>query len=33
MKTEFLKALGLEQETINKIMEENGKDVNPSSIQ
>ena len=28
MKTEFLKALGLEQETINKIMEENGKDVN-----
>lgn len=28
MKTEFLKALGLEQETINKIMEENGRDVN-----
>ena len=27
MKTEFLKALGLEQETINKIMEENAKDV------
>ena len=28
MKTEFLKALGLEQETINKIKDENVKDVN-----
>lgn len=27
MKTEFLKELGLEQETIDKIMAENGKDV------
>ena len=27
MKAEFLKGLGLEQETINKIMAENGKDV------
>lgn len=28
MKTEFLKDLGLDQEVINKIMAENGKDVN-----
>lgn len=28
MKTDFLKELGLEQETINKIMAENGKDIN-----
>ncbi len=28
MKTEFLKGLGLDQETINKIMAENGKDIN-----
>ncbi len=27
MKTEFLKELGLEQETISKIMAENGKDI------
>lgn len=27
MKTEFLKELGLEQDVINKIMEENGKDI------
>lgn len=27
MKTEFLKGLGLEQDVINKIMEENGKDI------
>lgn len=27
MKTEFLKELGLSQEVINKIMEENGKDI------
>lgn len=28
MKTEFLKSLGLEQDAIDKIMAENGKDVN-----
>ena len=28
MKTDFLKELGLDQETINKIMAENGKDIN-----
>lgn len=28
MKTDFLKELGLEQGTINKIMAENGKDIN-----
>ncbi len=27
MKTEFLKELGLEQEQIDKIMAENGKDI------
>lgn len=27
MKTEFLKELGLEQDVINKIMAENGKDI------
>ena len=27
MKTEFLKELGLEQDAIDKIMAENGKDV------
>ena len=27
MKTEFLKGLGLEQDVIDKIMAENGKDI------
>ncbi len=33
MKTEFLKDLGLDKEVINKIMAENGKDINAAKAE